>query len=222
MHVIYRKKAAMRFRLATTANDTLAFIESAASLSGKEGQAQKGERRYDWENSKICFCPSPQELLAIAAKCEEIRLMRKGEALKLYHDPQKGDRNGNPKEFVLQPYAPENQQAKMKFMAVMTLKEKNDKPKEHSVILTRTDLYTIQVLATIMSVMLQRWTSMPLARTKEAQKEANKPASSLQQVEQKDTDSNSISPEQPPEAETESSLFEHGMFEGVEEDDIPF
>ena len=68
---IYRTKAALRFSLSRNCS---AFIEGAPAIAGRQGQMQKGERKYDWQNQKIAMSVSPEELLAIAAACESLRI----------------------------------------------------------------------------------------------------------------------------------------------------
>ena len=192
---IYRTKTAARLRLVTAADGKpLALVEAAPSL-GKQGQPQKGERRYDWENSKLSLSLSAEELFAIAAKCEEIRFFKNAEPLTLYHDPQKANREGNPKELILASYSTSDQKAKMKFMAYLTLRERNGQKTgaQHTTILTRTDLYILQMLTTHMAMFIREWLNPQMPQKKTAQ--------------QPETDDIA----QPENIETE-----------IEEDDIPF
>ncbi|HDH91449.1 MAG TPA: hypothetical protein ENF38_00685 [Candidatus Aenigmarchaeota archaeon] len=191
---IYRTKTATRFRLVTaTDGKPLALVEAAPSL-GKQGQPQKGEKRYDWENSKLSLSLSPEELFALAAKCEEIRFFKNAEPLSLYHDPQKANREGNPKELILAPYSTADQKVKMKFMAYLTLREKNGQKTgaQHSTILTRTDLYIIQRLTTHMAMFIKEWLNpqMPQRKiTKDQQAETDEftqPESMEPEIEESD------------------------------------
>jgi len=192
---IYRTKTAARLRLVTAADGKpLALVEAAPSL-GKQGQPQKGERRYDWENSKLSLSLSAEELFAIAAKCEEIRFFKNAEPLTLYHDPQKANREGNPKELILASYSTSDQKAKMKFMAYLTLRERNGQKTgaQHTTILTRTDLYILQMLTTHMAMFIREWLNPQMPQKKTTQ--------------QPETDDIA----QPENIETE-----------IQEDDIPF
>jgi len=154
---IYRSKAALRFTLSRTNS---AFIEAAPTIPGREQQqVQKGERKYDWQNQKLSMAVSPEELLAIAAACESLRVKGTSPLPPLYHDPKKGNYNGNPKQFRIDPYT--NQTSKTPFIAIANLSETEmgKQTRRFSIGLTPANLYAIQVFATRAASIMLDWDS---------------------------------------------------------------
>ena len=193
---IYRSKAALRFTLSRTNS---AFIEAAPTIPGREQQqVQKGERKYDWQNQKLSMAVSSEELLAIAAACESLRVKGTSPLPPLYHDPKKGNYNGNPKQFRIDPYT--NQTSKTPFIAIANLSETEmgKQTRRFSIGLTYANLYAIQVFATRAASIMLDWDS---------------PYSEKEVTPEKDE---TPQPEKTPEPEEEI------IQEEISEEDIPF
>ena len=196
---IYRSKAALRFTLSRTNS---AFIEAAPTIPGREQQqVQKGERKYDWQNQKLSMAVSSEELLAIAAACESLRVKGTSPLPPLYHDPKKGNYNGNPKQFRIDPYT--NQTSKTPFIAIANLSETEmgKQTRRFSIGLTYANLYAIQVFATRAASIMLDWNS-PYSEKEEVTPEKDE----------------TPQPEKTPEPEEEIIQEE----EEISENDIPF
>lgn len=193
---IYRSKAALRFTLSRTNS---AFIEAAPTIPGREQQVQKGERKYDWQNQKLSMAVSSEELLAIAAACESLRVKGTSPLPPLYHDPKKGNYNGNPKQFRIDPYT--NQISKTPFIAIANLSETEmgKQTRRFSIGLTYANLYAIQVFATRAASIMLDWDSPYSEKEKVTPEKDETPQ-----------------PEKTPEPEEEI------IQEEISEEDIPF
>jgi len=149
---IYRTKAALRFSLSRNCS---AFIEGAPAIAGRQGQMQKGERKYDWQNQKIAMSVSPEELLAIAAACESLRIKGTCPLPPLYHDPKVGNYNGVPKQFKIEPYT--NQRSKTQFIAIANLSEMGDTKRQLAIGLTYANLFAIELFCSKASSIILGW-----------------------------------------------------------------
>lgn len=201
-YTIYRSKAALRF---TLSRRNSAFIEAAPILPGREQQVQKGEKKYDWENQKLAMAVSPEELLAIAAACESLRIKGTSSLPSLYHDPKVGDYNGNPKQLKIEPYT--SQKSKTQFIAILNLSEVGKDQRRFSIGLTYANLYGIQVFATRAATVMLGWEGIP------AEKEAAPP--------REEKESRPEPKEKPEEKPKEEPKEEPNLEEDII-DDIPF
>lgn len=97
----YRGTAGVRFTL--NPEKQVVFVEGAPAIPGQEKKMPaKGQSKYQWQDAKISIALKPDELMALASKCEELRLSTaEVKELTLLHDPAKGGFQGNKKALKL-------------------------------------------------------------------------------------------------------------------------
>lgn len=147
---LYRSSAGVR--LSPNAERKVVFVEGAPVVPGMEKtMPEKGQNKYQWKEGKISIALKPEELMNLAAKCEEIRLGN-GEVkeLSMVHDPSKGGFQGDKKALVLR------RTNGSTFLTVGEFKDKNNS-KKVNVPLSREDLYRLEKFAAQTAMVLDGW-----------------------------------------------------------------
>ncbi len=146
----YRGTAGVRFTL--NPEKQVVFVEGAPAIPGLERKMPaKGQGKYQWEKGKISIALKPEELMAMASKCEELRLsITEVKELALLHDPAKGGFQGNKKALKLV------RSNGSTFLTIGDFKTKED-ARKISIPLSREDLYRIEKIAAQAALILDGW-----------------------------------------------------------------
>jgi hypothetical protein len=155
---LYRSSAAVR--LSVNQERGVVFAEGSLAIPGMEkAMPEKGQNKYQWKEGKISIALKPEELMALAAKCEELRLGN-GEVkeLNMVHDPAKGGFQGDKKALVLR------RTNGSTFLTVGEFKDKNNS-KKVNVPLSREDLYRLEKFSAQTAMVLEGWATAASAAT---------------------------------------------------------
>ncbi len=146
----YRGTAGIRFNLHP--ERYVVFVEGAPAIPGLERKMPaKGQSKYQWEKGKISIALKPEELMALASKCEEFRLSTaEVKELALLHDPAKGGFQGNKKALKL------FRSDRSILLTIGDFKTKEDTRKV-TIPLSRDDLYRIEKISAQAALILDGW-----------------------------------------------------------------
>ena len=146
----YRGTAGVRLTLKP--EKQVVFVEGAPAIPGQERKMpSKGQSKYQWQDAKISIALKPDELMALASKCEELRLSSAEiKELALMHDPTKGGFQGNKKALKL------FRSNGSTLLTIGDFKTKEDARKV-TIPLSREDLYRIEKAVAQAALILDGW-----------------------------------------------------------------